>query len=320
MSTHAIEVVEVNLEAHPNADTLSIVRLFGGFTVCVRTEDWQGRKLGVYIPPDFLVPTDRPEFAFLKEEGKTQLRIKVKKLRGIISQGLLIPAPENVELGQNLIEELGIERYEPPMPMSTGGEVGKGPELYVPKYDLENARRYRHIFEEGEEIWASEKIHGCNGRFVFHNNEMYCGSRTEWKRQDEKIIWWQTLKQNPWIEDWCRENPSLVLFGEVYGMVGGYPYDTNKGQVKFRAFDIMKDGVWFNYRDFQAALPDAQKVPFKYQGPFDWKTLEELSSGNSILGGNIMEGIVIKPIIERTHLETGRVALKLVSNEYLTKG
>jgi len=45
LSTHRVEVVPVSLEKHPNADALSVVRVFG-YSVCVRTEDWQEGQLG----------------------------------------------------------------------------------------------------------------------------------------------------------------------------------------------------------------------------------------------------------------------------------
>ena len=51
------------------------VKVFDNYQVCVRTEDWQDEycKLGVYIPPDSVVP-DIEYFKFL--EG--HLRIKAK--------------------------------------------------------------------------------------------------------------------------------------------------------------------------------------------------------------------------------------------------
>lgn len=85
MSTFKVEVVPVKLEPHPNADTLSLVRVFDNYTVAVRTEDWIGRTVGAYIPPDSVVPAEREQFAFLIGHP----RIKAKKLRGIVSQGLL---------------------------------------------------------------------------------------------------------------------------------------------------------------------------------------------------------------------------------------
>lgn len=66
-STHRVEVVPVVLERRPGADSLSIVRVVAGYTVCVKTADWRGRALGAYVPPDSLVDTGRPEFAFLAD-------------------------------------------------------------------------------------------------------------------------------------------------------------------------------------------------------------------------------------------------------------
>lgn len=58
-STHKVEVVPIELKPHPNADSLSIVEVFG-YTVCARTEDWQNRSIGAYIPPDSVVDTNPP--------------------------------------------------------------------------------------------------------------------------------------------------------------------------------------------------------------------------------------------------------------------
>lgn len=123
-STHRAEVVPVSLSKHPNADSLSIVYVYdGGFQVVVRTSDWEGKDRGVYIQPDSIVP-DLPEYAFLG--GKR--RIKVKRLRGEWSQGLLVPAPEGAQIGDDLAEAMSITHYEPPEPTaSTGGECEKEP-------------------------------------------------------------------------------------------------------------------------------------------------------------------------------------------------
>ena len=74
MSNHSCDVVQVKLEEHPNADSLSIVRV-GGYQCIVRTEDWKDGDLAVYVPPDSVVP-DTEAFAFLGDHK----RIKVRKL------------------------------------------------------------------------------------------------------------------------------------------------------------------------------------------------------------------------------------------------
>src|SRR3954468_7796695 len=103
-STHEVTIVPIILEKHPNADTLSFVNVFGGYTCVVRTQDWQDVKYGAYIPPDSLVDTSRSEFGFLATKARADglHRVKAMKLRGIVSFGLMIPAPEGAEPGQDV--------------------------------------------------------------------------------------------------------------------------------------------------------------------------------------------------------------------------
>jgi len=159
MSSHSCDVVEVKLEEHPNADALSIVRV-GGYQCVVRTEDWQDGDLGVYIPPDSIVP-DAEQFAFLGDHK----RIKARKFRGMYSQGLLIPAPAGAKAGDDLMEQLGIMHYEPPLPMSTGGEDAKAPEGHFPVYDVENFNKFNSILQPHDEVVITEKIHGASARY-----------------------------------------------------------------------------------------------------------------------------------------------------------
>src|SRR5258708_6330032 len=210
-ATHKVEVVPVVLESHPNADTLSIVRVFS-FTVCVRTADWQGVNIGAYIQPDSVVP-DTEQFAFLKKtpEDTKSLRIRVKKLRGVISMGMLVPAPEGSQIGDDVAELMSVKHYEPAMTL-VDGEVEPAPtHFYAPKYDVESIYRYSRLFEPGEMVYVSEKIHGANSRYCFDGERMWAGSRGEWKKQGFSA-WWEALKQNPWIQEWCEASPLKVLY------------------------------------------------------------------------------------------------------------
>lgn len=167
MSTHSCPVVPVVLEKHPNADSLSICKI-KGFTYVARTEDWVNNPLGVWIEPDMVVPSNRPEFAWLakshkeiENNGIKGYRIKVKRLRGIMSMGLMTPAPEGAKVGDNLMEHFGIVRYEPPISLSTFGEATKPPPGVRYSYDVESAYNFAHLFTDNEEVVATEKVHGC---------------------------------------------------------------------------------------------------------------------------------------------------------------
>ncbi len=160
-SNSTAEVVPVVMQNHPDADSLSLVSVYG-FTVVVRTTDWLGVEKAVYITPDTIVDTTRPEFSFLASDtvGRTKERVKVKKLRGVISMGLLIPAPEGANIGDDLWEELGLERYEP-IAESKDSDCVKAPTAFVPKYDIDNFYRYKKNFIEGEALFIQEKLNGC---------------------------------------------------------------------------------------------------------------------------------------------------------------
>ena len=61
-------------------------------------------------------------------------------------------------------------------------------------------------------------------------------------------------------------------------------------------------------------------VPLLYEGPFSEAVLRDHTDGATALGGkHIREGIVVRPAVERESAEFGRVILKNVSGNYLTR-
>lgn len=334
-STHKAEVVPIELLPHENADALSIVKVWG-YTVVVRTEDWKNRDRGVYLVPDTLVP-NHPSTEFLfdgkrslynvtsdgyaeKSKSGEYARITAIRLRGTPSQGLLIPAPEGAEIGDDVAEQLGVCRYEPVPSCSTAGEDAPAPSGYIPSYDVDSLNRYFHVFEEGENVCVTEKVHGANGRWCFRDGEMHCGSRTRWKEESEKSIWWQALSFHPEVREFCEKNQNCVVYGEVYGQVQkGFDYGVPKGSVRIAVFDILRNGEWVNASDLRTLGPDLPWVPSVAGAQFDMDQLRALADGPSLIPGaeNIREGIVVKPWEERNHPEVGRVNLKLISFDYL---
>lgn len=221
-STHKVEVVPIVMEKHNNADTLSICNVFGGYTCVLRTCDWSGIKLGAYIPPDSLVDTGRPEFSFLIEQARAdgKHRVKAKKLRGVVSFGLMVPAPVGAVIGDDVTELLGVEHYEPPLPgeqkagLITGGEIAEAPNVQFVKYDVDAFRKYHGLFVPGEQVWVTEKIHGASARYVFHNGQMHCGSRNEWKKEfpSYEHITMEWLRQRVFVK--IIEDPGVEVVDE----------------------------------------------------------------------------------------------------------
>ncbi len=378
-SGHKVEVVPVNLEKHPNADALSINRVFG-YQVCCQTEAWKDAKVAAWIPPDTLVDTRRPEFDWLND-GKNTLyfadgysakqkvaqgddqpvyhRVRMKKLRNVVSYGLLVPAPDGAQAGDNVADKLGTIHWNPPEPPDTKGEVASPPPIYFVKYDVDSFQRYaQEVFVPGEAVVVTEKIHGANGRWVFWDGQFYCGSRTEWKKEfgaapnkdkiledmhaagcppermqevQEKLekwtatqnMWWKALRQYPDMMDWLALHPGAIMYGEVYGQVQDLKYGAKPGELKIAIFDIMIDGKWLDFKAARIAAPAPliPWVPLVAEGiPFDFDKLVAMAEMKSMVPGaegQIAEGIVVKPLVERQHDAVGRVQLKIVSQNYL---
>lgn len=334
MSKHVVDIFPVKLEAHPNADSLSLVRVPGTeFVVCARSADWRDDSLAAYIEPDMVVP-DQPAYAFLcahlgdhQHACKKCRRIRAKKLRGVWSMGLLMPAPDGLNPGDNALEAMEITRYEPPPPPESAGRAFGACLPHQPppgidhKYDVENGRRYK-VFEPGEAVVVTEKIHGCNARYTFRDGHMWAGSRTRWLKQDDTNMWWKIAAKYPSIEALCRALPDHTLYGEIYGDVQDLKYGAAPGEYFFAAFDILDPyGRWVDVKTFDITVQQLQvpAVPILATGPYSPETIAEFIDGTSTIGKNIREGIVVKPLAERWTPELGRVIVKYVSNAYLER-
>lgn len=324
MSEHKAVVIPINLIKHPNADSLSINE-FGGYTTVLRTEDWEDKKLGIFIEPDTIVKTTRPEFSFLDPSGKN-VRIKAKRLRQVWSMGLTIPAPEGAVEGQDFWTQLELEHYEPELAVeagSTRGNWAKAPAKWegMTKYDVDNGRKteYNEVFTPGEIVQVSYKLNGANVCYVYSDGQLHVRSRSGF-RERENNLFWNCL--TPEIETFCKENPDYVLYGEAVGAVKGYKYNLKNGEVKFFAFDIMKpsrqymDVVEFESMTARYSIPT---VPIYGHIPYDFSFLLELCESDCPLGNPTSEGIVIKSMVERRNYTTGRVIMKLVNPKYLEK-
>lgn len=198
-------------------------------------------------------------------------------------------------------------------------EVG----FHIPIYDVEGFKNYKDALQVGETVVMTEKIHGSNARFICLDGVIYVGSRNQWKAPGTDTVWHKALEQNPWIEEWLRKYEGYALYGEVTPTQAKFDYGCKKGEVKFFVFDIYtQDNKWVDFNDFlnyDFRPADSRRVPFLYLGPFDKELLAEKATGNSMVpgAGHIREGVVTKPIHERSARGLGRIQLKLVSNKFL---
>lgn len=177
MSEFKVPVVRVRaIEAIPNADRIELA-VVGEYRCVTEKGRFLPGDLAVYLPEAALLPPNLLDFLGMtgKLAGPDHNRIKAIKLRGCLSQGILLQIREMMELtgidfgdlepddavaeGANLASQLNITKYEPPIPVHMAGEVVNmfGRTL---RYDIENFKTYPDILQDGEDVEFTEKLHG----------------------------------------------------------------------------------------------------------------------------------------------------------------
>jgi len=326
MSTHAVNIVEIgDVLPHPNASRLEIVPI-GQWQAIVKKGEFKKGDRAVYIEPDYMVPTDRPEFSFLAKANRDKHRLKAVRLRGELSFGLLIPVPAELaerSVGDNVMEELDIQRWEPVVKITMADEMPQEmyPSTFAPKFDIESLERFPHVIAEGEQVFVTEKIHGANARYTMIDGIFYMGSRNRWLYPDGNHVWARAIENIPGVKEWCKNNERAVLYGEAFGDVQSLKYGRKKGEITFAGFAACSGGLWMDqeYLFQQLSEYDVPHVPILHQGSLDIETIKTLAEQDSVVSteaGHMMEGVVICPQRERWHASVGRVALKHISNRY----
>lgn len=113
-----IEIIE-SLFPIPNADKIEVAQVLGWECVVKKGEFKVGDKI-IYCEVDSVMP-DKPEYEFLRNR---KFRIRTIKLRGQVSQGLVLPihptlnqyskTEEDYFIGEDVTELLGIVKYLSP--------------------------------------------------------------------------------------------------------------------------------------------------------------------------------------------------------------
>jgi len=329
MSTLIVPVAVIEkIAPHSNADALELAQVLGWQLVVKKGQYQVGDKI-VYFPVDTVLPLEVSE-RFGVTRYLSKQRIRCARLRGEPSFGLAVqPDDESWDIGENVADYYSATKFEPPIRAGQGDAEQSHP-LFIEYTDIENMRNYPSIFEEGEDVVLTEKIHGTNSRVALIEGELMGGSKAVRRKRptDDAFaqnIYWSPLALDPVrkiLEELGKEHRQVILFGEVYGSKIQSLHYGHKGILGFRAFDLMLDGQYQNWPDF---LTTCQKygietVPVVATIPFDLAEVKRYSEGKTLLmtdGAHMREGLVVRPLVERTNPKIGRVILKYVSDSYL---
>lgn len=141
------------------ADNIEIVMVDGWQMITQKSNGFKPGSLVVFFEIDSFLPI-RPEFEFLRKSGfrsTTNLgdgfRLRTMKLRGVVSQGLVLPVdsiPEfnewcwqsvadavDVDGAYDVTSTLGVQLYEKPIPAQLAGRVRGNFPMFIRKTDQE---------------------------------------------------------------------------------------------------------------------------------------------------------------------------------------
>ena len=333
MTQAIVEIVKIdNLSEIPESDFLNVAQI-GGYQIVVRKSDFKLGDLGLFISVDSVVPEEFLKFYNLHDKI-SKGRIRTVRLRGVYSQGLLLPLthPEiqNAQEGDEFGEKLGIKKYEPPVQFK-GLDTRPWPDGRLMIYDIESLQnpKHRQLFSLGEEVVMREKIHGKHMIVALIDNIFHVCTRRTSLKEPESVIqneyWYMAYKLE--LENKLRQiseshdNKDIVIRGELFGPRCQFMHYGRK-EVDFAAFDIeISLGNYVNDAEFQAICDtyEIQTAPVLFKGPFSIEKVEELAeqkSTISLANNDFQEGIVVTPKNEVSIPRFGRKILKYISKEY----
>lgn len=345
----------LEIEPHPDADRLEVARV-GDYRCVVGKRQFATGEWALYIPENAIVPHDLLKamglWDYEKDEGKLAGRygdrVKAVRLRGVLSQGLVLGEEELRRsrgegiymLDHDYAEELGIRKYEPPVPREMSGKVYqvRGLTSYT---EIENIKKHPAVLEPDELVVATEKLHGTcsifsmiydeDGEPSFHVSSKGLAKRGQAIVSAPDNVYWRMFRELHVerafrvFEKDLEPESELTIFAETVG-TQDLMYGLEKGTLDARVFDIRVDGRYLGFDMIEYLCSNIwggmPMVPTLYEGPFGQDVVDAFTSGMTVLSTgsvHLREGIVIRPVPERIDRTMGRVILKSVSDDYLTR-
>lgn len=338
MSEFKSEVIRVAaIEPIPDADAIELA-VVGDYRSVVRKGQYQPGDLAVYLCEGSVLPDSLLDEMGLtgKLAGANKNRVKATRLRGCLSQGILYPVRPEWTEGQDVAEILGVTKYVQEVPEHLRGNYSANVAPVL--YDFENIKKYPNVLQDGEEVVMTEKIHGTFVCFGIRDGErIVCskglGAKGFFFKIDdpanEHNLYVKAAKALGIFEILgCHtyDVHEILLFGEIYG-VQDLKYDAAQQTIPFRVFDLKTDGSYWSYDHLRmwCESTDLPMVPELYRGPYSKSVLLEHTEGRETLSGkslHIREGVVVKPVLERTLPRLphgGRVCFKSINPAYLLR-
>lgn len=350
----SIRVVD-NVLPVEKADRLEQVAIGGWRVVVAKGEFAKGDKV-VYFEIDAALPADDTRYAFLKKRCLRKwmcggrlvcevIRVKSIRLRGVVSQGIVMPLSEFPELtdttvGTDVTEVLRVEHYDELAEKYNrltgniriaGNVKGAFPTHLVPKTDEERLQNLPEYFD-GRMIDVlfeiTEKFDGCSATYVYAPNArpddpFFVCSRNLELKEEEGNLYWDIAKKydvlNVLKKLYEINSGDIAVQGEIVGpgVNGNRDLYTEHEFRVFRIFDV-RSGKWVMPSTRKHMCDEFGMPHVRILGTCNiFKNLTTMEDFLKFVEGktdrgNEREGMVFKSV-------SGEISFKVINNNYLLK-
>jgi RNA ligase (TIGR02306 family) len=336
-----------NLTSIPNSDFLELAHV-DGWQCVVKKGIFSVGQLAVYFEIDSFLPI-KPEYEFLRKscfKSNVDLgdgfRIKTIKLRGELSQGLLLPISDIFELnkikdiysfsdGEDVTDLLMVKKWEIPLsPQLAGVAKGNFPSFIKKTYQerIQNVfKSLKYKLPEDSLFESSLKLDGSSMTMYYHDGYFGVCSRNLDLSETEGNVFWRVANKSgvkSILDIWHNTNNlSYAIQGELMGP--GLPSIRGNREGfsdhKFFIYDIwcinsqsyVNRDVFNNMSSILKKECDLEVVPILDTIAPLTKSLEELLdyAKRPSINHKIAEGVVLRSI------DNPNISFKIINNEFL---
>lgn len=340
------EITEIR--SIPDADAIECAIVGGGWPVVVKRGEFKVGDLALYLELDSFVPHELAPWLSKGKEpreynGVKGERLRSVRLRGQISQGLLLPTSILDELGlwplagdpvgHDLTVQLGIQKWEAPVPACLAGQVRGNFPSFIPKTDQERCQNLAsEIFEahKGESYEVTLKLDGSSCTVYAKDGDIGVCSRNLDLKETEGNSFWQAARKQLLLEalakfqDWDWGNFALQMELIGLGIQGNQEKIEGQRLYLFDVYDIDKQAYLTPWErqlllehlvDAGADLEHAPVLDPSLVVTDRFSSVEELlafADGPSLNPSSKREGLVFKS-------HNSQFSFKAISNQWLLK-
>ena len=217
-----------------NADAIEHVRVDGWWIVCKKGEFSVGDE-ALYLEIDSWVPHEIAPFLSKGRDpreykGIRGERLRTVKLRGALSQGLLLNPNTLPQFSQITLDHdvdyasmLGIIKWEPPLHPSLQGTAKGNFPSFIPKTDQDRVQNITHVLNNRDEMYEiSLKLDGSSTTIYCKDGEIgVCSRNLELKLDNENNTFVKTAIDSLFVPalkyEWNYNKRNLAFQCELMG-------------------------------------------------------------------------------------------------------